>query len=370
MIDRPCGNAQPGADRDAILRCVADEHQPKANRRVGIRDVAAAAGVGISTVSRVLSGSADVRPELRERVLAAAAELGYQPDILAQSLRRGATRSVGFIADDLSNHVIADIATGAERAFREHGYSLLVMNSELHPDLDAHNIRVLQARRVDALMMCPVEENHPETVSALQSLTIPICIVEGDQPPGVSTSYVHSEHAEGVQEAMRHLVSLGHRRIALLTGPSRYRSARERAKGIDLTAAEFPDVTLIHRHVELNADDGQRTFGDLLAAGADPTAVVVGGARLMVGVLRAMDAAGLEPGRDIAIVTSDSTPIASVFRPPLATIQRDGARIGRASAELLLARLADPAVEPSHTHLPVVYVPRASAMPPRSPQAG
>lgn len=210
-----------------------DDVQSKGNRRVGIRDVAAAAGVGISTVSRVLSGSADVRPELRERVLAAAAELGYQPDILAQSLRRGATRSVGFIADDLSNHVIADIATGAERTLREHGYSLLVMNSELQPDLDAHNIRVLQARRVDALMMCPVEENHPETVAALQSLTIPLCIVEGDQPPEVRASYVHSEHADGVLQALRHLVSLGHRRIALLTGPSRYRSARERAKGID-----------------------------------------------------------------------------------------------------------------------------------------
>lgn len=344
-----------------------DDVQSKGNRRVGIRDVAAAAGVGISTVSRVLSGSADVRPELRERVLLAAAELGYQPDILAQSLRRGATRSVGFIADDLSNHVIADIATGAERSLREHGYSLLVMNSELQPDLDAHNIRVLQARRVDALMMCPVEENHPETVAALRSLAIPLCIVEGDQPPNVDASYVHSEHAQGVQEAMGHLVSLGHRRIALLTGPSRYRSARERAKGLDRAAGEFPDVTFIHRNVELNADDGERTFGDLLASGAGPTAVVVGGARLLVGVLRAMEAAGLEPGVDIAIVTSDSTPITSVFRPPLATIQRDGARIGQATAELLLARLEDPAAPTSHTHLPVVYVPRASAAPPREP---
>lgn len=343
-----------------------DDVQSKGNRRVGIRDVADAAGVGISTVSRVLSGSADVRPELRERVLAAAAELGYQPDILAQSLRRGATRSVGFIADDLSNHVIADIATGAERTLREHGYSLLVMNSELHPDLDALNIRVLQARRVDALMMCPVEENHPETVAALQSLTIPLCIVEGDQPPEVRASYVHSEHADGVLQAMRHLVSLGHRRIALLTGPARYRSARMRAKGIDLASAEFPEVTFVHRNVELNADDGERTYGDMLAAGEGPSAIVVGGARLLVGVLRAMESAGLEPGRDVAIVTSDSTAIASVFRPPLATIQRDGARIGQATAELLLARLEDPTVEPSHTHLPVVYVPRASAIAPRA----
>lgn len=118
--------------------------------------------------------------------------------------------------------------------------------------------------------------------------------------------------------------------------------------------------------MELNADDGERTYGDMLAAGEGPSAVIVGGARLLVGVLRAMDAAGLEPGHDVAIVTSDSTPITSVFRPPLATIQRDGARIGQATAELLLARLEDPTVEPSHTHLPVVYVPRASAIAPRA----
>lgn len=339
------------------------ETQGRANRRVGIRDVAAKAEVGISTVSRVLSGSADVRDELRDRVLTAAAELGYQPDILAQSLRRGATRSVGFIADDLQNHVIAEIATGAESILRAHGYSLLVMNSELDPALDPVNIRVLQARRVDALMMCPVEESDPGTVAALASLAVPLCIVEGDQPPSVPASYVHSDHAAGVADALRHLVSLGHRRIALLTGPDRYRSARERRRGLDIAAAEAPGVAFLHRGVELNAEDGQATAGVLLAGVDRPTAVVVGGARLLMGVLHALDAAGLEPGRDMAIVTSDALPLASMFRPPLASIQRDGPGIGRAAAEVLLRRIADPALPAETVQLGATYVPRASAAP-------
>jgi LacI family transcriptional regulator len=344
---------------------VGSEEVPKGARRVGIRDVAARAGVGISTVSRVLSGSADVREELRERVLAAAEELGYQPDILAQSLRRGATRSVGFIADDLKNHVIAEIATGAESILRAHGYSLLVMNSELDPALDPVNIRVLQARRVDALMMCPVEESHPETVAALAALTVPLCIVEGDQPPEVVASYVHSDHAGGVRDAIAHLVALGHRRIALLTGPARYRSARERARGLDAAPAAAPGVELIHRGVELTAEDGQATTGQLLGGPGRPTAVVVGGARLLLGVLRALDAAGLEPGRDMALVTSDALPIASMFRPPLAAIQRDGPGIGRAAAEVLLRRLGDPSLPPELVQLSAVYVPRASAAAPQ-----
>jgi len=346
---------------------VTGETPGRLNRRVGIRDVAAKADVGISTVSRVLSGSADVRDELRDRVLAAAAELGYQPDILAQSLRRGATRSMGFIADDLRNHLIADIATGAEGVLRARGYSLLVMNSELDPTLDPVNIRVLQARRVDALMMCPVEESHPETVAALTSLGMPLCIIEGDQPASVRASHVHSDHAGGVADALRHLVALGHRRIALLTGPARYRSARERRRGLDVAAAEAPTATFLHRGVELTEEDGQATAGVLLGGADRPTAVVVGGARLLVGVLRALEAAGLEPGRDVAIVTSDALPLAAMFRPPLAAIQRDGPAIGRAAAELLLRRIDEPEMDVETVQLRAVYVPRASAGPPPAP---
>ena len=275
-------------------------------RRIGIRDVAARAGVGISTVSRVLAGRTDVSPDLRERVVAAAAELGYQPDILAQSLRRGATRSVGFIADDLSNHLIADIATGAESVLRAHGYSLLVMNSELDPALDHANIGVLRARRVDALMMCPVEEAHAPTVAALAALEIPLCIVEGDQPPEVKASYVHSDHRGGVRAAVEHLVRLGHRRIVLLAGPDRYRSARQRALGIADVATARPDLQLERHAIELTMEDGERTASRLLAGPERPTAIVVGGTRLLVGVLRAIAAAGLEPGRDVAVVTSDA----------------------------------------------------------------
>src|SRR5688572_16506403 len=162
------------------------------DRRVGLRDVANRAGVGLATASRVLSGRSNVNAQMRERVMKAAEDLGYQPDILAQSLRRGATRSVGFIADDLSNHLVADIATGAERRLRAEGYSLLVMNSEMDPAVDALNVRVLRARRVDALMMAPVEEDDPELVRELVAFDGPVVNVEGALPDDVPASYVHS----------------------------------------------------------------------------------------------------------------------------------------------------------------------------------
>ncbi len=331
-------------------------------RRVGIRDVAARAGVGIATVSRVLSGSQDVRTDLRDRVLAAAEELDYEPDVLAQSLRRGATRSVGFIADDLANHTIADIATGAESVLRAHGYSLLVMNSELDPALDVANIRVLRSRRVDALMMCPVEEDDPETVAALVDLDVPLCIIEGLQPDVVRASYVNSDHRGGAADALRHLVAVGHRRIGLLTGPTRYRSARERVMALD--DVDVHGVRFVHRAVELETGDGEQAVHDILVGPEPPTAIVVGGVRLLVGVLRAIGAAGLELGSDISLVTTDPISVAAVFRPPLASINRDSPGLGRLAAEMLLAQIRDRSAKPGSVLLPTTYQPRASVGPP------
>lgn len=341
-----------------------DEQTPRPGRRVGIRDVAARAGVANATVSRVLSGSADVRVDLRERVLRAAAELDYQPDILAQSLRRGATRQVGFIADDLSNHLIADIATGAESVLRARGYSLLVMNSERDPALDPANLRVLHARRVDALMMCPVEEDDPDTVAALGAVGVPLCVVEGDQPASVPASYVHSDHRHGMATALRHLVGLGHRRITLVAGPLRYRSARQRALGLRDVASEHPaDLLLRHVETELTPVAARAATLAALDGPSPPTAIVTGGDGSLPGVIEAIEELGLAMGDDLSLVTSDPGDLGPVFRPPLAAITRDGALIGATAAELLLERLTDAHLGPRTVILPTVFEPRASVGP-------
>ena len=120
-------------------------------RRIGIRDVAQRAGVAISTVSKVFSGRGEVMPAMRERVLSAASELGYQPNYVAQSLRRGATKLIGFVTSELSNPFSAEIVAGAEDVLRPAGYALLVMSSSHDPATDAANVRSLNSRRVDCI---------------------------------------------------------------------------------------------------------------------------------------------------------------------------------------------------------------------------
>ena len=315
--------------------------------------------MGLATASRVLSGRPNVNAEMRQRVLAAAEELGYQPDMLAQSLRRGATRSVGFIADDLSNHLIADIAVGAERRLRAEGYSLLVMNSEMDPAVDALNVRVLRARRVDALMMCPVEEDDEDLVRELAALDVPFVDVEGALPGDVPASYVHSDHCGGVATALRDLITRGHRTIALIAGPAAYQSARQRRLAVDDVRLEAPEgVRLVSLEAELTRAGGIEAAQPLLDADDRPTAIVVGGWQLLTGVLEVVRAHDLRLGRDLSLVASDPPPLAAVFDPPLAAITRDAPGLGVKAAELLLARLKEPGLAPEQVMLPTTVPPR------------
>jgi LacI family transcriptional regulator, galactose operon repressor len=139
---------------------VGAETSPTASGRSSMRQVAEMAGVAMSSVSRVLSGHPDVSPAMRERVMEAVERLGYEPDLLAQSLRRKATRSVGFVVGDISNPLLAEITLGAETTLREAGYSMLLTNSENDPALDASHVRLLMQRRVDGLMLSLASEDH------------------------------------------------------------------------------------------------------------------------------------------------------------------------------------------------------------------
>jgi LacI family transcriptional regulator len=336
-------------------------------QRSGIKAVAERAGVSISTVSRVFSGRAEVNPQTRQRVVASANELGYRPNMLAQSLRLGATHSAGFIADDLSNHLNTEIAAGAEGVLRARGYSLLVMNSEMDEAFDTENIHVLQARRVDALMMTPVTEDDAGLLATLAILDVPVVIVDGDLAAGPEASFVLSDHRTGASIALRHLVELGHRRIDVITGPTNVRSARQRAMAVDDVSADVKDkATIRHVTTELSHAGGRHATASGLADPSPCTAVFVGGDQLLTGVLEAMSAADLRLGHDVSLVASDPVALANVFQPPLAKVTRDALGLGRHAADILLRALDDPGRDTETELLPTVYEPRASVGTPRA----
>lgn len=336
-----------------------------AARKPSIKDVADRAGVALSSVSRVLNDHPDVSSEMRQRVMAAVAELGYEPDLIASGLRRGVTRTVGFLVNDIANPLFGDIAKGAERTFQEAGYSLLLMNGEGDPIRDERSIRLLNQRRVDGLILSVSDETSPQIARVLSSLEVPIVLLDRELD-GVAAGSVLSDHAAGMQAAVDHLLDLGHRRIALLVGPLSIRPDRDRLRGFK-DAFRRRRVPLPRQLIEvgpaLSADFGYEATERLLRLPVPerPTAVVAGGNLVLIGVLRACRARQVAVGAHIGVVSCDDVPLAELHEPPITVIARDTVEMGRRAAELLLRRTRSREDDgPSTVLLPTTLLVRAS----------
>jgi LacI family transcriptional regulator len=332
-----------------------------------MRKVAERADVAISSVSRVLSGHPDVSTKMRDRVLAAVAELEYEPDFLAQSLRRGQTLSVGFVLGDISNPLLSDIVLGAETELRTSGYSLLLMNSENDPELDVRSIGFFHTRRVDGMMLSTVGESAPDLLEALRQVHVPVVLVDREVPSDIGASMVLNDHASGMAAAVRHLIELGHRRIALIGGSRDTAPGRAREQSLRETVdAQSHRVDVAVLAGSFSSDHGATATRTLLDGTAPPTAIVCGSNQLLVGCLRVLNERGIQVGRDLSIVTCDEVPASELFQPRIAAITRDPVELGRMSAELLVRRLRDES-EAEKVILPTVFVATDSCAPPLTP---
>jgi LacI family transcriptional regulator len=331
-----------------------------------MREVAELAGVAISSVSRVLSGHPDVSSDMKVRVLDAVAQLEYQPDFLAQSLRRGQTLSVGFVLGDISNPLMADIVLGAEAVLRAAGYSLILMNSESNAAMDAAHVRFFQSRRVDAMILSLANERARDTLAALVNVEQPIVLIDRDLPARLRASAVRNDHRAGTRQAVDALIELGHRRIALVTGHLDIWPVRERIAGLKeaMMARGIRDETIVIPG-SLSEEHGEAATRDLLARAEPPTAIIAGGNQLLIGALRVIQEAGLELGRDLSLVTCDDVPLSRLYQPQISSISRDTVGLGRTAAELLLRRLGEQPGPPETVLLPTVFTLRESCAPRR-----
>jgi LacI family transcriptional regulator len=327
-----------------------------------MRAVADTAGVAMSSVSRVLSGHPDVSPEMRDRVMAAVEQLGYQPDLLAQSMRRRSTLSVGFVVGDISNPLLSEIALGAETTLRAAGYSMLLTNSENDPALDTRHVKLFQQRRVDGLLLSLAAENDRRTLAVLRETDTPMVLIDRELPRSVRASAVLSAHRTGMRDAIEHLLELGHRRIGLILG-QRMRFSRERAGGLqDAFAQRNLPQTYTIVEGQLEPRHGQHATRELLDGAEPPTAIVAGGNQILVGVLDELARRELRIGEDMSLVSCDDISLTELYRPPIAVVRRDTRELGQRAAELLLERI-DGADTPRQVVLPTEFVPRASCAP-------
>jgi LacI family transcriptional regulator len=341
----------------------------KVSRPIGIKEVAMRAGVGVGSVSRVVSGHPGVTNQMRERVLKAAESLNYAPNMLAQALRRRSTRSIGFVVSDIANPLVSSIVNGAEAVLSAAGYSILLMNSGNRPSIDAERIRLLQQRQVDGLILLTAAEDDPELLVTLGRSPTPIVVIDRDLPGNIKARYVLSDHYVGVGDATRHLLKLGHRRIAIIVGQD-VRPSRERIRAVsDAYTAQKLKPRFIVDSGSLSVEHGAEAMRGLLASAEPPTAVILGGNQLLEGALTVARSKNLQLGRDLSIVCCDDVPLGRLYEIPIATVMRDTNLIGQSAAQLLIQSISDPARQASTIMLPTWFESRASCDKPRQSKA-
>ncbi len=310
--------------------------------------VARLAGVSRATVSRALNGSARVSDEARERVHAAMAALGYEPDVVAQSLvrQRSQVIAMSLFAEDnelplshfgrTAQRFHLSVLENIEREVVSSGYDLL-LPSRLHGKSPESYVRALQTRRVAG---CVVLHGAASRIQSLIHSSIPAVFID-KTGQGSHATYVKSDNMDGARQATGHLLSLGHRRIALLTGPTTDQAGLERLLGCQQALAQagiVPDPDLV-RQSGWNLNEAYEAARLLLAEGRDFTAIVAGSDIMAIGILRALTEQGLRVPDDVSLIGFDDIDLCQYTCPPLTTVRQDSAAMGRGAVQRLIAMI-------------------------------
>ena len=326
-----------------------------------VQDVARRAGVSAATVSYVLNGTRYVSEELRERVLSAVRELGYEPNAAARALRSNRSYTIGLILPDLRNPFFTEAVRGIEAVAQARGYHVILANSDEDPAREAALLRVLGARHVDGLILAPAGEAHPGLERLLQA-HFPLVFLDRDVP-GLTASAVMLDNEAAAEAAVRHLIDLGHRRVGLIAGRTPISSTLERETGYRRAFSQAGIPVDEHLVVEGGStiEGGAAAATTLLERPGPPSALFVANNLMTIGALMAIDAHGLTVPGDLALVGFDDFPWGDVFRPRLTTVAQPLYELGCAAAELLLQQVASPGARPRRVLLSGTLVVRDSS---------
>ncbi|MCX7976366.1 MAG: LacI family transcriptional regulator [Bellilinea sp.] len=325
-----------------------------------IREVASRAGVSPTTVSHVINNTRFVSAEARQRVLEAMAELNYRPNVLARSLRRGETRTLGLILPDSANPFFAEIARAIEDAAFSAGYNVILGNSENELAKEQVYVDVLVNKQVDGLIFL-ASGDHSPSLEHLVRDGLPVVVVDR-RLSGLEVDTVLTDNLQGGLSAARFLLELGHRRIACITGPSNLTPSAERVIGFRraLEEAGMAVEENLIRKGDFHPRSGYRAALELIEYQPRPTAIFICNDMMAIGALRALSEAGLLVPQDCSLVGFDDIELASYVTPPLTTIRQDKTALAEAAVQLLLERIAEPGLPARTRILPTRLIERLS----------
>lgn len=310
------------------------------NKAADIREVARRAGVSISTVSRYLNQKV-VSPAAERRIEEAIRELAYLPNRIARSLKMKRTMTLGMVIPDITNPYFPEVVKGVDSAARAAGFNLILANAGEDAAIEWEHLQTLRGMRCDGVLVIPAPAgpDDAERVRRLEAYPLPLVFV--DRSLNLPRDTVVSDNRRAAGEAVRHLLKLGHTRVALLDTTVDVSSHRERADGYHQVMKEAginSDARYVLRTLPTVADGFAATV-KLLESSPAPTALFVPSNRSTIGALQAISARGLRCPEDISLVSYDDYEWQEAFRPRLTTVAQPAFLLGQRGAEVLINRI-------------------------------
>lgn len=332
----------------------------KRPNRATITDVAQAAGVSISTVSNVINGkSAAMSEETLARIQSAMRELDYRPSSVARGLAMQRTATLGLVITEIETPLFLQAVNPIEREARQAGYSLLLVNAKNEAD-EHEAVQLLQEKQVDGLVVISTSDPRPnDHLLKVQAEGIPVALINRAEL-SAEFDHVNWDNAAGVSAIVKHLVELGHSRIAIMVGPVDRRSTQERLQGyrngLEACAIVFDENLVYPGDYTATPEDWKRSTVELLALETPPTAIIASDDIVAAVMIRAIQEKGKLIPNDIAVVGIDDQPFSQYLG--LSSMQLPISEAGRQAINLLLERIHHPETQAQHILLPCPLVVR------------
>ncbi len=317
--------------------------------RVSIKDIAKAAGVSHSTVSRALSDSPLVKAETKARIQRLAQEMGYTPDAIARSLVTRHTRTVGIVVTTITDPFVAEVVQGIEDTAQQNDYSVILASSASEPERELAAVEMLRAKRVDSVIVTSSRVGALY-LEHLERFGVPVVLVNNhNRQSGRYTFSVSVDNQHGGHLATTHLIQRGHRRIGYVSGPADHSDDAERLAGyrqaLDESSITFDPALVVHGNGRL--DGGERALRTLARLAEPPTAVFCYNDMTAIGLISAARQTGLSVPEDLAVVGFDDIPLAAHVYPSLTTVAQPQRDMGRQAMNMALALMtADDSTTP------------------------
>ncbi|HJA03319.1 MAG TPA: LacI family transcriptional regulator [Candidatus Microbacterium stercoravium] len=305
----------------------------RTSREATISDIAAAAGVSKATVSRVMNGVATVNEEIAQRVRATVAELGYSPSATARSLSLGESRTVGVVVPDLANPMFHQVLHGLNRAAERDGYRVLVADTQEHSDAESETVLDIR-NRTDAIALFAPRMSREKLLELLPNIS-PVVVF--NRTTGKRAGAVLIDYADGIGQVARHLIALGHTRIAYLQGPPQARSNMARQDGLDLVSEEHPDVDIVGVPCGSAFEDGYGAWPAVRETRA--TGVIAFNDVVALGFLGRLSEEDVRVPEDISVAGFDDIPFSRYSSPSLTTMTARLGDVGERIWTTLLAQM-------------------------------